>query len=137
MGVIHRLKDQQSSWLWDGVDVKTYNANNATKQVLIGHDDGAHNFEVRYFTIPPRGFSSYDNHAHDHGVVVMHGKAEVLLGEEKHEVNAGDVIYIPSNETHQFENLTDEPFTFLCIIPPKPLDVHEREKTAAQQPLGK
>jgi quercetin dioxygenase-like cupin family protein len=31
------------------------------------------------------------------------------------------VVYIPGWERHQFENLTDEVFTFLCIIPPKPI----------------
>jgi quercetin dioxygenase-like cupin family protein len=120
MGVIHKRVPGASGWLWQGVEVHRYNTNDATKQVLIGHADGAHNFEIRYFTIPPRGFSSLDQHAHDHGVMVMQGRARVLLGEQFQEVNEGDVIYIPSMERHQFENLGDEPFTFLCIIPPKP-----------------
>lgn len=121
MGVIHRRRDSSAVWTWEDVAVHEYNSNNATKQVLIGHDDGAHNFEVRYFTIPPRGFSSFDNHAHDHGVVVVKGQARVQLGETFEEISEGDVVYIPGFEQHQFENLTDEPFTFLCIIPPKPL----------------
>lgn len=122
MGVIHKLQsdNQNGVWRWDGVDVYRYNSNDATKQVLIGHDDGAHNFEVRYFTIPPRGFSSLDEHPHDHGVLIMQGRARVMLGEAFEEVNAGDIVYIPGMERHQFENLTDDVFAFLCIIPPKP-----------------
>lgn len=121
MGIIHRRTSADSaSWLWDGVAIHAYNSNNATKQVLIGHDEGAHNFEVRYFTIPPHGLSSFDNHAHDHGVVVVQGRARVQLGDTFEEVGEGDVVYIPGFEQHQFENLTDTPFTFLCIIPPKP-----------------
>lgn len=121
MGVIHRRLDGETNWQWQDVAVQSYTSNHATKQVLIGHADGAHNFEVRYFTIPPRGFSSLDQHAHDHGVVIMQGRARVMLGTEFEIVQEGDVLYIPSMEQHQFENLTDEPFSFLCIIPPKPL----------------
>jgi quercetin dioxygenase-like cupin family protein len=121
MGVIHRRTGDGKKWLWDGVAEYRYNSNDATKQVLVGHADGAHNFEIRYFSIPPRGFSNLDCHAHDHGVMVMQGRARVMLGDEFEIVNEGDVIYIPSMERHQFENLTDEPFCFLCIIPPKPM----------------
>jgi quercetin dioxygenase-like cupin family protein len=118
MGVIrHR---QGENWLWENSDVLTYTSNQATKQVLVGHEDGAHNFEVRCFVIPPRGFSSLDRHQHDHGVLILQGRARVQLGEEFSEVGEGDVVYIPGFETHQFENLTDAPFAFLCIIPPKP-----------------
>jgi len=121
MGVIHKRQDNGTNWQWDGVPVQSYTSNNATKQVLIGREDGATHFEVRYFTIPPRGFSSLDEHAHDHGVVVMAGRARVMMGDTYAEVGPGDVVYIPGWERHQFENLTDDVFTFLCIIPPKPV----------------
>jgi len=121
MGIIHKKQGDGATPQWNGVDVYEYNSNAATKQVLIGHADGAHNFEVRYFTIPPRGLSSLDEHPHDHGVMVMYGKARVMMGDTFDEVSTGDIVYIPSMERHQFENLTDEPFAFLCIIPPKPL----------------
>jgi quercetin dioxygenase-like cupin family protein len=121
MGVIHRRQNEQGEWHWDGVDIYQYNSNQATKQVLIGRGDGANNFEVRYFVIPPRGFSSLDEHAHDHGVMIMQGRARVMLGDRFEEVGPGDIVYIPGMERHQFENLTDDIFSFLCIIPPKPL----------------
>ncbi len=120
MGVIHRRHEDGSMWRWDGVEVQSYTSNNATKQVIIGREDGANNFEVRYFTVPPHGFSSLDYHQHDHGVVIVQGRARVMLGERFEEVGPGDVVYIPGYERHQFENLTDDLFTFLCIIPPKP-----------------
>ena len=121
MGIIHKQKAGAPIYDWDGVSVYRYNSNDATKQVLIGREDGANNFEVRVFTIPVGGASSLDEHAHDHGVVVMHGRARVMLGDAYDEVQAGDVVYIPSWERHQFVTLGDEPFSFLCIIPPKPV----------------
>jgi quercetin dioxygenase-like cupin family protein len=130
MGVVHKRVDGETSWQWDGVEVESYTSNKATKQVLVGLKDGATNFVIRYFTIPPRGFSSLDEHAHDHGVVVMNGHARVMLGEQFEEVGPGDVIYIPGWERHQFENLTDEPFTFLCVIPPKPIPAEKSTSPA-------
>ncbi|MDZ4763796.1 MAG: cupin domain-containing protein [Chloroflexota bacterium] len=123
MGVIHKLQSEADapSWRWDGVEVYRYNSNDATKQVVIGREDGAHNFEVRYFTIPPHGFSSLDEHPHDHGVMIMQGRARVMMGDHFEDVGVGDIVYIPGMEQHQFENLTDDVFAFLCIIPPKPV----------------
>ncbi len=121
MGVIHRYIDDGTARHWEGVDVEQYVSNQATKQVLIGRNDGANNFAIRYFTIPPHGFSSLDQRSHDHGVVVMSGRARVMLSEQFEEVGPGDVICIPCWERRQLENLTDEPFTFLCVIPPKPI----------------
>ena len=120
MGVIHRRSGDENSWHWEGVDVERYTSNNATKQVLIGSKDGATHFAIRFFTIPGRGFSNLDYHSHEHGVVVMSGRARVMLGERFEEIGPGDVVYIPGWERHQFENLTDDPLTFLCIVPPRP-----------------
>jgi quercetin dioxygenase-like cupin family protein len=132
MGVIHKRIDdaQTQTWRWEDVAVHNYTSNQATKQTIVGPEEGANNFAIRYFTIPVNGLSSLDQHSHDHGVVVMAGRAEVMLGETFAEVGPGDVVYIPSWERHQFKNLSDEPFTFLCIIPPKPVNVEQSAATA-------
>jgi len=119
MGVVHRRTEDGKSWRWDGVEVEGYTGSQATKQVLVGAQDGAANFVIRYFTIPARSFSHLDYHEHDHGVVVISGHARVMLGDKFEEIGAGDVVYIPGWERHQFENLGDDPLTFLCVIPPK------------------
>lgn len=121
MGVIRRRDAGESDWRWLETATHSYTSNNATKQVLIGRDDGAANFEMRVFTIPPRGFSSLDEHAHDHGVLILQGEARVMLGDRFEPIAAGDVVYIPGMERHQFENVTDAPLVFLCVIPPKPI----------------
>ena len=90
----------------------------ATRRVLIGPDDGAANFAVRYFEIPPGGRSSHDRHAHDHGVYILNGTARLTLGPDVHNLGPGDVIYIAPFETHQFENTGDGTLGFLCIAPP-------------------
>jgi len=125
MGVVHRQRAQPGSVAWDGVEVEPYRGGGATegscRAVLVGPKDGAAHFAIRYFEIPPKGQSSFEQHDHDHGIVILRGRARVLLGWEVQEVGRGDVIYIPPNEQHQFENIADEPFGFLCVIPSKEL----------------
>lgn len=119
MAMVRRQGTARGPWFWEGIEAQAYEGA-ATKQVLIGRADGAANFEVRHFTVPVGGSSSLDEHAHDHGVVVTHGRARLASGGDVVEVAAGDVVYIPPMERHQFVNVGDEPFAFLCVIPPKP-----------------
>jgi len=117
MARIHRfLADEHR---WEGVAVEAY-ADAAvlgvTKQVLIGRDDGAERYAVRYFELEPGARSSLDRHEHDHGVVILRGHGRLLLGETAHDVAFGDAIYIGPNEVHQLENTSAEPFGFLCVV---------------------
>lgn len=132
MGVVHRRSGDGPAWEWNDVAVDTYDGNghNAghTRQVLIGARDGAPNFAIRYFTLAAHGCSALDYHEHDHGVVVVNGHGRVLLGDHWELISAGDAVYIPSFERHQFENLGDDLFTFLCVVPPKKEQPAEQEQ---------
>ncbi len=120
MGVVHRRK--LGGWDWEGVPVVPYTGPDdvcGSRRVLIGPRERAPYFVIRYFELPPGCRSSLDRHPHDHGVVVLRGRAQVQLGEERFEVGPGDVIYIAPHEVHQFVNIGEEPFGFLCVIPNK------------------
>lgn len=123
MSVIHRFRRlEQGEMRWEQVPVRAYGPENseaerATRQILIGPDENSPHFHMRYFAVQPGGHTSLDQHAHDHGVYVLHGRASLRLGEEQHEVSTGDVVYISGNEVHQFFTLGEEPFGFLCIVP--------------------
>jgi quercetin dioxygenase-like cupin family protein len=123
MGVVHRQTGRDGTFAWEGVDAEPYQGGGASaggcRSVLIGPREGAANFAVRYFEIPPDGRTSSDRHAHDHGIVVLRGRARARLGPDIREVGPGDAVYIPPNEPHQFETLGAEPFGFLCVIPSK------------------
>lgn len=125
MGIVHRQVGQAGAFAWEGVRVEPYRGGGASegscRTVLIGPNDGAPHFAIRYFEIPPNGQSSFEQHAHDHGIVILRGRARVLLGSDVQEVASGDAIYIPPNEPHQFEVVGDEPLGFLCVIPSKEL----------------
>ena len=122
MGTIHKFKGKFGELDWQDIATKKYSndrAKDVIKKVLIGAEDGARHFEIRYFEIAPGGHSSFDQHAHDHGVVVLRGKGRVLLGKQKHDIGFGDAIYIAPLEEHQFENTGNEPLGFICVSPPK------------------
>ena len=122
-GAIHRLGQLDNGEMrWQGVPVRAYGPENsgadrATRQVLIGAEENSPHFHMRYFAVQPGGHTSLDQHTHDHGVYVLHGRAHLRLGDDTVEINAGDIIYIPGDEIHQFFALGDEPFGFLCVVP--------------------
>lgn len=122
MGVMHRFTGENGKYSWEGVAVEAYNTDGAvggSRQVVIGERDGAVNFCLRYYEIAPGGQSSFDRHQHDHGVYVLRGAARLMMGREVYEIGPGDIVYIPPNEQHQFKNTGDEPFGFLCAVPPR------------------
>jgi len=120
MGTIHRFVGSEEPFDWENVPEKMMDQRDAvgvTGKVLVGPEDGAPNFCIRYFRIEPGGHSSLERHPHDHGVFILHGRAQVRLGSEEVEVGARDVVYVPGNELHQFEATGDEPLGFLCVVP--------------------
>jgi quercetin dioxygenase-like cupin family protein len=125
MSVIHRLAGMENGELrWQDVAVRAYGPDNsdadqATRQVMIGNDEDSPHFHMRYFAVQPGGHTSLDQHAHDHGVYVVHGQARLRLGDQEHEIGIGDIVYISGNEVHQFFTLGEEPFGFLCVVPAK------------------
>jgi quercetin dioxygenase-like cupin family protein len=110
MGLVRRRGD---GWSWDGVVPREY-ASGAERHVLVGPADGASQVELRYFRIPAGGASAFEHHPHEHAILVLHGRAEVTLGERVEEVGPGDAVFVASNEPHQLRTLGDEPLGFMC-----------------------
>jgi quercetin dioxygenase-like cupin family protein len=120
MGVIRRRTIEASLDRYTDVELRTYSGNDGkrgTKQIAIGPDDGAANFAMRVFHIDPGKASAEEEHPHDHGVLILSGRARVLLGSASHEVGAGDIVWIQPNEHHQLSNIGDGVLSFLCVVP--------------------
>jgi quercetin dioxygenase-like cupin family protein len=107
---------------WEGVQPQAY-ADPALagvrKHELIGEAEGARQYRMRYFEVPAGGRTARERHAHDHGVMIVAGRARVTLGEQTHEVGQGDVVYVPGDELHCFETLGEEPLGFVCVVGPR------------------
>jgi quercetin dioxygenase-like cupin family protein len=110
VGLVRRRAE---GWTWADVTPRAY-ATGAERHVLVGAADGARQVELRYFRIPAGGTSALERHPHEHAILVLHGRAEVRLGEAFHDVGPGDAIFVASDELHQLRAVPDEQLGFLC-----------------------
>jgi len=102
-------------------DVKAKDAGEEASRLrvrwLITEEMGAKNFAMRLFEMEPGGYSPFHSHPWEHEVFILEGKG-FLVGEgEKMKFKAGDVIFVPPNEKHQFKNIKEKTVKFLCLIP--------------------
>ena len=89
-----------------------------TIQVLISSQEGP-NFALRKFSMLPGGGMPRHTNTVEHEQYVLQGHAKIGIGAEIYEVKQGDVVFIPADEIHFYENIGAESFEFLCIIPNK------------------
>ncbi|MEA1871304.1 MAG: cupin domain-containing protein [Candidatus Bipolaricaulota bacterium] len=112
MTVIGRSKEVYARDLHDGKTIL-----HTKKRVLIGPEQGARNFVMRLFTLGEGGCSPYHTHNWEHEVFILSGKGTVKSTSGNTPVSAGNFVYVPPNEEHQFLNAGLDPFEFLCLVP--------------------
>ena len=98
-------------------DVAMEGAVGVKMRMLIGPQDGATNFHMRQFEVTPGGHSPHHTHDFEHEVLILNGEATVKSETGDQPARAGDVIFVPANEKHQFQNTGAGPLTFICLIP--------------------
>jgi len=84
---------------------------------LLPKEIGVPNFEMRYFEVKKESVPSEEKHPWEHEIFVVRGGGIIKSGGIEKKVKSGDAIFIPPNELHQFSNVKEEPFGFICIIP--------------------
>jgi len=121
MSVVHKFTGEQSDLKWEGVNIREYGDEfeGVTRQIFVGPEEGSYNFHMRYFRLEPGTHSNLESHPHEHGVLIMHGKARLQLNDDFVEVGPNDAIFISGNDVHQFVVQGDEPLGFLCVIKAK------------------
>jgi quercetin dioxygenase-like cupin family protein len=104
----------------EDVEKKIVGAGRATEmQVLVGPADGAPNFALRRFIMGEGGGMPRHTNLVEHEQYVLAGRARISVGDEVHEVAAGNTLYIPAGMPHSYAVL-EAPFEFLCIVPNSP-----------------
>lgn len=102
------------------VDSRPVAAGRSTEmQVLLGPADGMPHFAMRRFVIGAGGGMPRHTNAVEHEQYVLAGRARISIGDDRYEVAAGDVVYIPAGAPHHYEVL-EAPFEFLCMVPNLP-----------------
>ncbi len=107
---VKNSKDVQARPVSAGVDT--------TIQVLISAQEGP-NFAMRRFVMQPGGGMPRHTNTVEHEQYVLNGRARIGIDDETYEVKAGDVVFIPEGAVHFYQNIGEEPFEFLCVIPNK------------------
>jgi len=87
-----------------------------TIQVLISSQEGP-NFALRKFSMQKGGGMPRHTNTVEHEQYVLRGEATITIGDENHNVKTCDVVFIPEGAIHSYQNIGEEPFEFLCIIP--------------------
>jgi len=89
-----------------------------TRRELVGKRGESPRFHVRYFELAPGGYSTLEQHQHEHAVLVLRGQGEARFGCYVYKVGFGDLVYVAPGDPHQFLNPEDaeEPFGFVCIV---------------------
>ena len=84
---------------------------------LITKEMGAKNFAMRLFEMEPGGYSPLHAHLWEHEVFILKGEGSIFDEEKTKKFKAGDVVFVPPHERHQFKNSGRKPLRFLCLIP--------------------
>ena len=90
---------------------------------LVSENDGAPNFAMRQFEVAVGGHTPRHSHPYEHEVYVTEGQGVIYEGDTPHTIKAGDVVLVRPNEVHQFQNHSETPFKFLCLIPNEAYDL--------------
>ena len=101
------------------IEAKIVEAGTGTiMQVLIPPEEGPH-FAMRRFVMQPGGGMPNHTNLVEHEQYVLNGRAKIGIGNETFEVRKGDVVFIPAQVPHWYQNIGEEPFEFLCLVPNK------------------
>lgn len=92
-------------------------ATGARMRMLVGPAEGAANFHMRHFEVAPGGFTPHHQHDYEHEILILRGAGVAQSEAGERPFSAGDVIWVPANEMHQFRNPGPETLEFICLIP--------------------
>jgi len=110
----------KADFRWEGVEMHPYKEDERalyktiTRQVLFSDPNMAG--ELRYFEVAPGGFSTLERHEHMHGVLILRGRGQCLVGDEVKQLETRDLVTVPPMTWHQLRATTEEPLGFLCMV---------------------
>lgn len=102
------------------IEQKRVDMPGATKtkmRMLVGPGEGAANFHMRQFEVEPGGNTPHHQHDYEHEILILAGQGVAKSEQGERPFKAGDVIWVPPNEMHQFTNTGAEALKFICLIP--------------------
>lgn len=107
---LHKTEEQQ-------VMMDAGSPGRVTVRWLLTQEQGAPNYEMRYFSLSGNAHTEWHSHPWEHEVFVIKGEGAVRMAEGLIPLRAGSAVLVPAGEMHQFKNSGPEPFDFICVVP--------------------
>ena len=101
----------------DGKKLEGDGVEGVTMRLLVGKEDGAPTFAMRHFSVEEGGCTPMHQHDWEHVVFILAGQGEIECEGEILLICAGDSMFVPANDLHQFRNSGRDLFEFICIVP--------------------
>jgi quercetin dioxygenase-like cupin family protein len=79
--------------------------------------DGAPVYALRMIEIDPGGHTPRHQHPWEHENYIVEGEGRVWIGDAWHALKPGDVVLVPPDAEHTYENNGTVAFKLLCGIP--------------------
>ena len=109
--MIGHIKDLQTKIL-TSPEVK-----DASIKVLVSPQEGWQGHVLRVLDVEKGGHTPKHQHPWYHVNYIIKGEGELMINGKVEKVSAGSYAYIPGNTMHQFRNVGEDTFSFICIVP--------------------
>lgn len=86
-------------------------------KVVVSPKEGWNDYVMRIFKLSPGGNTPKHTHEWPHINYVIKGQGILYLDGKENSISAGSYAFVPSNEVHQFRNMSEEDLEFICIVP--------------------
>lgn len=94
-------------------------AANAAMKVLVGPQEGWEGYVMRVVEVEVGGYTPKHSHPWPHINYFIEGVGELMIDGKVTPVEAGSFAFVPNDSLHQFRNIGNEIFKFICIVPEK------------------
>jgi mannose-6-phosphate isomerase-like protein (cupin superfamily) len=72
---------------------------------------------IGLYVLPAGGTDPQSPHTEAEVYYVVSGKAQILVAEENHDVQAGSIVYVEKNIAHRFHSIEEELTVFVFFAP--------------------
>ncbi len=100
-----------------GKNVEHPKVKDTKMKVAISPKEGWEGHVMRIMEVESKGYTPKHSHPWPHINYVIEGEGTLLLNGKENPIKAGSYAYVPAGQTHQFKNIGETMFKFICIVP--------------------
>ena len=93
--------------------------------------DYVHDLVVLFEKLAPGDRIPVHTHPKEELIIIDDGSAEVIMGDERHSVEAGAVVFVPAGRPHGVHNTTETVVHLHGIFPSSAIEIHYMERNPA------